>query len=122
MKRYKNDIILVSAVLLSAIVLWVYISVGKTEGACAVIAVDGEELYRLSLKEDQTLTVGKDGKFNVIVVESGAVYIKEASCPDHLCIDQGAKKYEGETIVCLPNKITVTIAGGKLPDIDATVR
>ena len=34
-----------------------------------------------------------------------------ADCPDQLCIHQGPIHIQGETIVCLPNRVVVEITG-----------
>ena len=33
----------------------------------------------------------------------------DADCPDKLCVRQGKIHRNGETITCLPNKLTVTV-------------
>ncbi|KAI4447103.1 hypothetical protein C823_001622 [Eubacterium plexicaudatum ASF492] len=45
-----------------------------------------------------------------------------ADCPDQLCVHQKAISGQGETIVCLPNKIVVEIAEGEDADLDAISR
>ena len=35
-----------------------------------------------------------------------------ADCPDELCVRQGWIEYDGQSIICLPNKITVMVSGG----------
>lgn len=55
---------------------------------------------------------------NVICIESGGVYMKSASCPDRLCVKRGKIKRAGQSIVCLPNRITVEIEGKK-SEVDA---
>ena len=35
----------------------------------------------------------------------------DANCPDKLCVKQGKISKDGETITCLPNKVTVTVYG-----------
>ena len=57
-----------------------------------------------------------DGAVNVIAVENGAVYMKEANCRDGLCIHQGKMKNAAKTIVCLPHKLVVRLEGDSAPD------
>ena len=45
------------------------------------------------------------------VTVDGQVWCSEASCPDKLCVKQGKKHLNTDTIVCLPNKMVVTITG-----------
>ena len=42
----------------------------------------------------------------------------EASCPDGICVRAKAAQYEGDTIVCLPNKTEIRIEGAASADID----
>ena len=54
---------------------------------------------------------GADGGFNRLIVRDGEVWCQEASCPDKVCIQQGKQKNAGSSIVCLPNRMIVTIIG-----------
>lgn len=46
---------------------------------------------------------------NHFVISQGKCAITEASCPDQICVHQGWISQPGETIVCLPNQVVVTI-------------
>ncbi|HBE87040.1 MAG TPA: hypothetical protein DDW53_19330, partial [Lachnoclostridium sp.] len=37
--------------------------------------------------------------------------ITEASCPDKVCVRTGKIHRSGELIVCLPNRVVITIEG-----------
>ena len=54
-----------------------------------------------------------------ITVQDGQVFVSGASCPDKLCMAQGHKSHGGETIVCLPNKLVVSVVGGDGGQTDA---
>ena len=49
---------------------------------------------------------------------NGKADIIEASCPDHVCVDQRAISKTGEAITCLPNKTVITIDGEEEAEID----
>ena len=55
---------------------------------------------------------------NTICITKDGVYMKDASCPDMLCIKSGKINKPGQSIGCLPNKIMVEIVGVK-KDVDA---
>lgn len=105
----KNDIILIGAVLLVAIITAIVVSLLGGDGAYVVVRVDGEEVGKYSLSEDGEYSL--NGGTNILVIENGAAYLIEANCPDHLCVKQGKINKNGQTITCLPNKLTVTVYG-----------
>ena len=118
LKKHKNDILLILAVLIAAGGLWLYISFGRASGAEICVSVDGEEVLRLPLSEDSRVTIGEGEKYNILVVEGGEAWIEDASCPDHVCVKSGRVSLDGQTIVCLPNKTVVTVVGGEENELD----
>ena len=44
--------------------------------------------------------------------------MEDASCPDQLCVHQNAIDKTGQTIVCLPNKVVVTVENGEEDEVD----
>ena len=56
------------------------------------------------------------------MIKNGKADMTEANCPDLLCVHQKAISHQGETIVCLPNKIVVSVAGGEESEIDTVVQ
>ena len=82
----------------------------------AIVLVDGKKIAEYSLAEDGVYHIeGYNGGTNTLVIENGAAYISEASCPqnagDTACVDQGKKSRVGEVITCLPNRVVVEISG-----------
>lgn len=79
----------------------------------AQVTVDGQLVETLDLSVNTTVTItGASGGTNVLVVKDGQIWCSDASCPDKLCVKQGKKHLPTDTIVCLPNKMVVTITGG----------
>lgn len=120
--KHKNDILLILAVLVLAGGFWLFRTVTREEGARAEVTVDGELLMTLPLSEDTSVVLGEGAHTNTLVIENGTACVSAASCPDHVCMDRGAVRYDGETIVCLPNKLVVTIVGGERSGLDAVAR
>ena len=118
MKKHKNDILLVLAALILGAAFLVYTEFFRPDGAEVVISVDGNEHFRLPLSEDTRLTYGEGEVFNTLVISGGEAWIEDASCPDHICVKSGKVSLEGETIVCLPNKLVISIAGGEENALD----
>ena len=62
----------------------------------------------------------KEEMTNIILTDPNADVI-EADCRDGLCADQKRVHKTGETIVCLPHKMVVTIEAGTENTVDAVV-
>ena len=119
----KNDVIFISflALFCIAICVWVY-SGGNVEGSNIVITVDGKEYGKYSLLEEQTITIKEGDKINVIEIKAGKATMKEASCPDHLCVNQNDISYDKESIICLPNKVVISVISDVESDVDIIIR
>ena len=91
----------------------------RKDGALAVVYVNGERTAEYPLAEDTTVTLhAPNGGYNILVISGGTADVTEASCPDGICVRAKAAQYEGDTIVCLPNKTEIRIEGAASADID----
>ncbi len=113
----KNDWILIGIVILIAAVFFLFQTFKPKSGAQVVeITVDGEIYGTYDLDEEQTIEINGT---NTLTIEDGKAQMEEADCPDLLCVHQKAISKEGESIICLPNKVVVTIRGGEETELDA---
>ncbi len=117
----KNDIIYLSALAVIILIFLIVLYSGESVGDVIVITVDGEEYGEYSLSENQEITVcDADGNVtNVVVIADGKAYMEEADCPDHLCINQGNISQDRQNIVCLPNRVVVTVESSEDTGVDA---
>ena len=81
----------------------------RQEGAALVVRVNGSEVARYALTETGDYPL--NGGTNVLHIENGSAWLTDADCPDKLCVKQGKIQYTGQTITCLPNRLTVTVIG-----------
>ena len=79
----------------------------RQEGAALVVRVNGSEVARYALTETGDYPL--NGGTNVLHIENGSAWLTDADCPDKLCMKQGKIQYTGQTITCLPNRLTVTV-------------
>lgn len=108
----RNDIILIAAILLVAAVGLLYLFVFRSVGDTVKVTVDGELYGVYSLSEDVVVDIitGEDGEgLNRLIIRDGKAYMEEASCPDGICVSHRPIFRNGESIVCLPNKVVVTV-------------
>ena len=72
------------------------------------ILVETIDLNNVTESYEITLD-GTDDSYNTIYVEHGRISMKDASCPDHLCVHMGTISNSALPITCLPNKIIIKI-------------
>ena len=109
-RKIKNDVILAVIVIAIAATGLLLLDVFKTEGAFAVVKLDGKETerYPLSVNTEVVIETENNGK-NTLVIEDGKAFIKNATCPDKICEGHSKISFKGETIVCLPHKVVIEI-------------
>lgn len=108
MKIKKNDLILAAVILAAALIAGIGFWAFKKPGARVVITVDGKEFGSYRLDEEQTIQIGST---NVLQIRDGQAKMIKADCPDKLCMHQKAISSSQESIICLPNKVVVTVEG-----------
>ena len=113
----KADLLLAGGALLLAAALYLVLRPGGT-GAWVVVTVDGAETARYALDGERTVTIG-GADWNVLEIADGEASVLDANCGDHTCVNMGAISREGESIVCLPHKLTIHIEGGMAAPLDA---
>ena len=118
-KKLLTDLSIILALLLLAGGLYLALFLGREAGGFAVVRVDGVETERHSLAIDGVFPL--NGGSNILVIENGEAWLSDADCPDLLCVKQGHVHYNGQTITCLPNRLTVTIEGGESDGVDFVV-
>ena len=122
LKTHRNDVLLVAGLLILGGVLALFLYATRQAGGYVSVRVDGEPVMELPLGEDTRIVLGEGEHTNTLVIENGAAQVVEASCPDQICVNQGVVRYAGESIVCLPHKLVVTVEGGRANDVDATAK
>lgn len=79
------------------------------------VKVGGAEICRLPLAVDTTYEIS-DG--NTIEIADGGVRMIYADCPDKICMHTGRISESGQSIVCAPNRVVVSITGKKTDEYD----
>ena len=111
-RLFRNDMIFIVVLLLlvTAFGLWIYLVRG--EGDRVVVTIDGKEIGTYSLAEDVTVEIRtglQNEELNLLVIKDGKAYVETATCPDGICSEHKPISREGESIVCLPHKVVITV-------------
>ena len=119
----KKEILLLVIIFVAAVIgYFVFQKLQSTPGGQVKVTVDGAvygtyDLNPTGGKAQKIEIRGQDGTVtNTLVIEDGKADMISADCPDKLCVNQHAISSNGETIVCLPNKLVISFAGEQ--DVD----
>ena len=117
--RLRNDVLLIAALLLLSAVGIVYLFVFRPGGDTVKVTVDGElyGIYSLSEPRTEEIRGGEDGgQINRLIIRDGKTYMESATCPDGICVSHRPIFRNGESIICLPNRVVVTVITENTPD------
>ena len=118
-----RDVLFLTCILSGLLCVYFAQKKAPAQGKNVVVTVAGEEYINVPLVTGTALTINidRDGTTtNVLHVENGTAYITDADCPDKVCEKTGKISRVNESIVCLPNKVVVTITGDDTGDfVDA---
>ena len=108
----RNDVLFIVILLVICAIGMLYLFVFRESGNTVKVTVDGKLYRTYSLSKDmaEDIVTGERGtNLNRLVIRDGKAYIEEASCPDGICVSHNPVFRNGESIVCLPNKVVVTV-------------
>ena len=81
----------------------------------AVISVDGEVSESVTLEylsEPVERIVTSEGYTLQITLTKDSVWVETSDCPTQDCVHTGAISRSGQSVVCLPARVTVQLEGG----------
>ena len=79
---------------------FISVSSSRKKGRCKKISCSGQITQVLDLSKNQEVTIQTpNGGTNQLIVKDGEIWCYDASCPDKLCVKQGKKHLDTDTIV-----------------------
>lgn len=107
----KGDIILIAAAFIIAAILFLCLNAfNRSSGDYVQIEVGGETVARLSLNSDTVYDIEtENGITNTLEISGGKAKMIRADCPDKICVNHKSINKNGEAVICLPNKVVVTV-------------
>lgn len=146
MKQYirKADIILLIALVAFGLVATAFLTrAGSASADASVVIKSGGELFAVYPLDKDTeievpapsgteyddphghaLSADDDSThytyYNIVVINGGEVSVSASSCKNQVCVRHGSISGIGQSIVCLPNRMIVTIedkSGGEYDSI-----
>ena len=120
MKKADLIIIGVVAIIVGIIVFFLYF-VGGESGQYVQVEIDGKIVDTIKLDEDFEKEYKNGEDSNKLEIKDGRATMISANCPDGICVNHKPIYRNGESIICLPHKMVVTVTGDSPTDdeIDA---
>ncbi len=123
-----GDRLLIVAILISSAIaaLFIYLKPFNKElinEQTVIISCKGAVIKKVTLSEKRHgKTFNVMGRIGLVTVETlgKQIRIQEAPCHDRLCIRQGWISRPGQSIVCMPSELLITIEGNS--PVDAVTR
>ena len=107
---YRDWIAFAAVLLLAALLAILPLLTARTGALLVVTTPEGEMLYPLS--QNDCFEIVSKGITLSVVIEDGAAYVKESTCPDGVCRSTRPISKSGETVLCAPAGVTLTVRGG----------
>ncbi len=106
----KADLILIVLLMILGIVPLFFIFTNDNVGNKINIDVNKTRYGTYSLKKNQTIRIKQpNGHVNIVEIKNGKARMKYSTCTNQNCVHQGDIESENQNIVCLPNKVIVTV-------------
>ena len=126
----RADIAIIGGVLVLAAAMALFLLPGQSERSqplTADIFVEGALYETVPLTHAPIdIAVPAAQGSNLVCVERDGVYMKQASCPQQICVSMGKIAAAGRTIACIPCRVLVVLrtdgngnADRKEADVDA---
>lgn len=116
----KADIVLIAVIaVVVGILIFVLYGLNNEPGAYVQVEVDGNVVETLPLDTDVQREIKTDnGGLNILVIEDGRAMMTDANCPDGICVNHMAISRSGESIICLPHKVVISVVDDEKADDD----
>lgn len=121
-RKRRNDIVFILALVIICTFVGLSFFFFRETGDSVTVTVDGKDYGTYALSNDVTVEIkNADGVVtNTLVIKDGKAHVEYASCPDGICVAHKPISREGESIVCLPNRVVITVVSSESsnePDI-----
>ncbi|NCC08261.1 MAG: NusG domain II-containing protein [Clostridia bacterium] len=108
----KRNVIFAAAIVVLAAVMALILYFNRQTGSVAVVSIVDAKSITLPLDEDKTVHIGEaeGAKLDVTLeIKDGAIRFIDSQCPDHICEGFGRVSHAGDTAVCMPAGVMISI-------------
>lgn len=119
-----DGLVILAVVLFAALLFFVLLPHESSDRLTAVVTLDGETVATIDLSQidpdvTKTLSISDCPYPFTLEYKAGAIRVLESECPGQDCVRTGWIDAAGEQIICLPNKLIVSLVGENSDGPDA---
>ena len=118
-----GDLILIGVILVMAVGIFDYYQSRRllNRAEQVIIEVDGRVVKTFDLPQDEKIeykVIIDQDNYNLVEIYKDRVRVREATCPDQVDVRAGWISKPGQSLICLPHRLIVTISGSEGQEID----
>lgn len=116
-QKRRNDLLFIIALMVTVMLAGAALFFLRSEGDAVTVTVDGVVYGTYPLAEDTAVDLPTYGNgHNRLVIRDGVALMENADCPDRICVAHRPISRQGESIVCLPHRVVVTVVVAQRDD------
>lgn len=89
---------------------------GKTVTVSLRSADSTEVVYEGDLSRDNRFELENNGIKLTVVIRNGEAWVEKSGCADGVCINSGRISRAGQSIICAPAGLVISVGGGGSDD------
>ncbi len=122
MKATRADKALVAVFIIMTALSFNVRSFFSAPGSDALVYVDSALKYKIDMGVDKEYQVPVQNGVVIISVSGGRLYVRSAPCPRRICMMSSPVFKEGDTLVCVPNKMLIRVDGEEASGLDTLTK
>lgn len=121
---FADVLVMLSVLLIAALLLFgSFRGTGNDSSDLRLVIRTQSEVLSYPLSSDRTIPVASGGYTLTVEIRDGRARVSDSDCPDKICQRTGWISRKGETVICAPAavRLTVTDRRGGADDADSVI-
>lgn len=121
---FADVLVMLSVLLIASLLLFgSFRSSGNDSSDLRLVIRTQSEVLSYPLSSDRTIPVASGGYTLTVEIRDGRARVSDSNCPDKICQRTGWISRKGETVICAPAavRLTVTDRRGGADDADSVI-
>lgn len=121
---FADVLVILTLLAVAALLLLGFLrSAGTASSENLLVIRTPTEALTYPLSADRTIPVASGGYTLTVEIRDGRARVRETDCPDRVCLHTGWISRKGETVICAPAavRLTVTDPKGGVGDADSVI-